>query len=114
MQTVDMAGERLNPKLFIKVFRDVIKISPARFLTLRIHPDRYKELYALADVPESIQLGFVPGMLGKMILKVNCVKPPLGTSDGITISQDKDTSPDQLVFLVHGIPEYIVVHLATS
>jgi len=114
MQTVDVNGARLDPKLFIKVFRDVCKLSPPRFLSLRLHPDRYKELYDLADVPESIQVGFTPGMLGRMILKVNCVKPPLGVSDGIIIIQDKQTQPDRLEFMIHGIAEYLVVNLATS
>ena len=114
MQTVDMAGVRLDSKLFIKVFRNVVKLSPPRFLSLRLHPDRYKELYILADIPESIQVGFVPGMLGKMVLKVNCIKPPMGVSDGITIIQDKQTQPDRLEFMVHGISEYVVVNLATS
>ena|ERR1700675_4804438 len=114
MQTVDVAGERLNPKLFIKVFRDVIKVSPARFLTLRIHPDRYKELYAFTDVPETILLGSVPAMLGRMVLKVNCIKPPSNVGDGITIIQDKGTQPDRLTFEVHGIPEYLVINLAVN
>jgi|ERR1700675_1259612 len=111
---IDMAGVRLNPKLFIKVFRDVVKLAPARFLTLRIHPDRYKELYALADVPETILLGSVPGMLGRMVLKVNCIKPPSSVGDGITIIQDRETPPDQLVFLIHGIPDMIIQNLAVN
>jgi hypothetical protein len=114
MQTVDMAGARLDSKLFIKVFRDVVKLSPPRFLALRIHPDTYKELYILADVPESIQVGFTPGMLGRMILKVNCIKPPLGVSDGIIIIQDVEVPTDRMIFEIHGIPEYIVTNLAIN
>ncbi len=113
MQTVEANGVRLNPKLFITVFRTVTKLSPPRFLTLRLHPDRYKELYALADIPESIQLGPVLGPLGKQILRVNCVRSPLGVSDGITVLQDKQALPDKLIFEIHGIPEFIVSGLAT-
>lgn len=112
MQTVDTNGARLNPVLFIKIFRDVVKLSPARFLTLRLHPDRYKELYALADIPESIQLGPVLGPMGRQITKVNCIRPPLGTSDGITIVQDNTALPDKLIFEIHGVPEYVVANLA--
>jgi hypothetical protein len=114
MQTVDAAGARLNPKLFIATFRAVTKLAPARFLTLSIHPDRYKELYGLADIPESIQVGPVLGPMGRQIMKVNCIKPPLGVSDGITIVQDKTAPLDQLVFSIHGIPEYSLVNLATT
>ena len=113
MQTVEANGVRLNPKLFITVFRAVTKLSPPRFLTLRLHPDRYKELYALADIPESIQLGPVLGPLGKQILRVNCVRPPLGVSDGITIQQDQGIPLDRLDIRIHGIPEFLVVNLAT-
>ena len=113
MQTVEANGVRLNPKLFITVFRAVTKLSPPRFLTLRLHPDRYKELYALADIPESIQLGPVLGPLGKQILRVNCVRPSLGVSDGITIQQDQGIPLDRLEFCIHGIPEFLVVNLAT-
>jgi hypothetical protein len=114
MQTVDLAGERLNPKLFIRIFRDVLKLSPARFLTLHLHQDRYKELYALADIPESIQIGPVLGPMGRQQMRVNCIKPPLGVSDGILVIVDSKTDPDKLEFSIHGIPEYRVVHLATS
>ncbi len=113
MQTVDASGVRLSPKLFIQVFRDVTKLSPARFLTLRLHPDRYGELYALADIPESIQLGTVLGPLGKRVFRVNCVRPPMGVSDGIAVTQDEKAPPDALIFEIHGIPEYVVRNLAT-
>src|SRR5271168_3058670 len=113
MQTVDLAGAHLTPKVFITIFRDVVKIAPARFLTLRLHTDRYKELYALADIPESIQVGTVPGMLGRIVPKVNCVKPPAGVNDGIMLIIDPKADPDKLEFSIHGIPEYRVVGLAT-
>jgi hypothetical protein len=112
MQTFDVSGQFLHPKLFISIFREVLKIAPARFLTLRIHPDRYNDLYKLADVPESIQVGTVPGMLGRMVLKVNCIKPPIGVSDGIQILKDPKADTTKLVFELHGIPEFIVIHLA--
>src|SRR5271169_1798971 len=108
MQTVDLAGARLDPKSFIKIFRDVVKLAPARFWTLRVHPSMYKQLYVLADVPESIQVGDTPGMLGRRITKINSIRPPQGVSDGITIIQDKDASPSNLFFELHGIPEYRV------
>jgi hypothetical protein len=113
MQTVDVSGQQLTHKLFIQVFRDVVKLSPARFLTLRIHPDQHRLLYGLADIPEMIMIGPVPAMLGKMVMKVNCVKPPQSIGDGITIILDQQTQPDRLVFCIHGIPEYLVVNLAT-
>lgn len=113
MQTVEANGVRLNPKLFIAVFRAVTKLSPPRFLTLRLHPDRYKELYVLADVPESIQVGPTLGPMGKQVWKVNCIKPPMGITDGITVVQDKQAHPDKLIFEIHGIPEFIVSGLAT-
>src|SRR5271155_696639 len=112
MQTVDTNGARLNPKLFISIFRDVVKLAPARFLTMRLHTDRYKELYALADIPESIQVGTVPGMLGRVVTKVNCVKPPVGVNDGIMLIIDPKADPDKLEFSIHGIPEYVVKNLA--
>jgi hypothetical protein len=109
---VDACGSRLTPKLFIQVFRDVTKLSPARFLTLRLHLDRYKELHDLADIPESIQVGQVPGMLGRMITKINCIKPPIGVSDGIQILIDCKADPSTMTFEIHGIPEMVVKNLA--
>jgi hypothetical protein len=112
MQTVDANGVQLNPKLFIRIFRDVVKLAPARFIILRLHLARYNDLYNLADIPESIQVGSVPGMLGRMVTKVNCIKPPMGVSDGIAIIIDSRMDPDKLEFSIHGIPEYIVKNLA--
>jgi hypothetical protein len=112
MQLSNAMGARLNAKLFINTFDLAKKIAPPRFLTLRLHPDRYKELYALADVPKSIQLGMVQGPLGKRIWKVNVITPPMGVVDGMDIKQDSETDPTKLVFEVHGIPELVLENLA--
>jgi hypothetical protein len=111
MQTIDMAGAQLTPKGFITIFRTVVKVSPPRFLTLRLHPDRYDDIYLMADVPESIQVGNVLGPMGKQILKINCVKPPLGVSDGITIVKDPKADPTKLVFELYGISEITVQNI---
>src|SRR6266478_2343536 len=103
MQTIDAEGAGLNPILFIGLYREARKLAPARFMTLRMHPDRYAELYKIADVPESIQLGVTPGPLGKMIMRVCCVKPPLGVSDGIAIEQVPEMETNRLEFCIHGI-----------
>jgi hypothetical protein len=111
MKTLDAAGAKLSPKLFIETFRTVKKEAPARFWNLRLHPDRYKELYMAADVPESIQLGVVVGPLGKPETRVNCIKPPMGVTDGIKIIQDSTADPGMLVFELHGIPEIVLQNL---
>lgn len=105
MQTVDCKGAKLSPKLFITIYTQAKKLAPPRFLTLKLHPDVYQSLFELADVPESIQLGIVPGPMGKQITKINCIKPPLGVSDGCTVVQDSTITADRLVFSIHGIDE---------
>lgn len=111
MQVYNCCGALLHHKLFIEVYGIARKMSPARFLTLRLHPDKYVELFKLADIPESIQLGPAPGRLGKQIIRVACIKPPMGVSDGMTVLQDDKVSPNKLVFEIHGIPELVVENL---
>lgn len=111
MEIYEASGEELTPTLFIKYYRQVCKVSPPRFLTLRLHPDKYKLLYSFAEVPESIQIGNVPGPLGRSIPKVACIKPPLGVANGMTITQDDKTDPTKLVFEVHGIAEVVIQNL---
>ena len=111
MQTFDAQGQALNPILFITIYRDAKKLAPARFMTLRLHPDMYAELYKLADIPESIQMGVTPGPLGKMIMRVACIKPPLGVADGIAIEQDPKMDPSRMEFCIHGILELAVENI---
>ena len=109
MQTFDACGAVFSPKMFIDIFQSVKKVAPPRFLTLRLHPDRYKDLFRMADIPMSIQLGNVPGPVpGRSVVRVNCIKPPMGVQDGITLVQDEEVDPTQLIFEIHGIAELIV------
>lgn len=108
MQTIQAEGGKFTPALFIKAYGMARKVSPPRFMTLRLHPDRYKELYAFAEVPESIQLGPVLGPLGRSLMRVCCVRCPIGVSDGIAIKEDPTCDISKLIFEVHGQPELIV------
>jgi hypothetical protein len=74
----------------------------------------YGSIYDMADVPESIQVGNTLGPMGRQVLKVNCVRPPMGISDGITIIQDGKADLTKLIFELHGVPEYMVVNLAAA
>jgi hypothetical protein len=112
MQVVDAQGARLDAKLFIASYLAIIKLAPARFLTLRLHPDVYKAIFALADIPMSIQVGNVPGPIGRQVLKVACIKPPMGVNDGITIVQDPKADPTKLEFLLHGVLAAVVENIA--
>jgi hypothetical protein len=112
MQTLYANGARLSAKLFIGYYAAAQKLSPPRFLTLRLHPDKYKELYALADIPMSIQLGATLGLLGRQEMRVCCIKPPLGVSNGVSVVQDEDADPTRIVFEIHGIAELVVEQLA--
>lgn len=112
MQVIDAGGAELSPILFITTFRAARKLSPPRFLTLRLHPNKYKELYILADIPESIQVGQVMGPMGRPEMRVTSIKPPVGVADGILIVQDEKADPTKLVFEIHGIPELILENLA--
>lgn len=111
MQILKMGGAKLTPKLFIKLYGDAKKLSPPRFMTLRIHPDKYNELYTIADVPESIQLGPTMGPMGRVVMRVCCVRGPVGVSDGIAIIQDPTCEKDKLYFEIHGQPELVVEEL---
>lgn len=111
MQIIKMGGEKLSPKKFIEIYGIARKLSPPRFMTLRLHPDTYNELYILADIPESIQLGPTLGPLGTHVMRVCCVRCPVGISDGIVINQDPKCDPTKLFFEVHGIPELVVEEL---
>jgi len=112
MQTLYANGARLSAKLFIEYFAAAGKLSPPRFLTLRLHPDKYKELFILADIPMSIQMGPTLGPLGRSEMRVTCIKPPMGVANGIAIAQDNTVDPTQLIFEIHGIAELVVENLA--
>lgn len=112
MQVIDAGGARLGAKLFISTYESIKKLCPPRFLTLRLHPDVYKAIFALADVPMSIQVGNVPGPIGRQVLKVACIKPPMGVNDGITIVQDPKADPTKLEFLLHGVLAAVVENIA--
>lgn len=83
-------------------------------MTLRLHPDRYKELYVFADVPESIQLGPVLLPLGRYGIRVNCIRPAIGIGDGITIREDVACPIDQMIFEIHGQPELVVKDIGNA
>lgn len=102
MQTINANGSKLTPKLFIELYREAKKLAPPRYLTMRLHPETYKDILILADIPESIQLGPTPGPLGKQIMRVACIRPPLGVSDGIAIQQDSEMSRGCIGFYIHG------------
>jgi hypothetical protein len=108
MQTINCAGAKFTPQLFIKLYAEARKLSPARFMTLLIPPNRYRQLYAFAEVPEAIQMGSTPGPLGRPIERVCCVKYPSGLGDGMGIKQDENMDKNSLVFSIHGQPELIV------
>ena len=108
----DAQGRHLTAMLFIEAFHEAQKLAPARFLTLRLTPDRYRELCECAEAPEVIQLGVTPGPLGKQVMRVACVKPPAGFEHGIAIEQDAKADPSKLVFEIHRIPEYELTNLA--
>jgi hypothetical protein len=112
MQVLKLGGKKFTPNLFIELFAEAKKLSPPRFLTLRLHPDRYAELYSFADIPQSIQVGPSAGPLGRNITRVNCVTPPLGVSDGIAIKEDPDCDMDKLFFEIHGQTELEVQGLS--
>lgn len=112
MQTLDMAGAVFNAHTFIKVYKEAKKLAPPRFLTLHMNPDMYRDLYALAEIPESIQLGPTPGPLGTIIMRVACIKPLLGVSDGISVVQDDKINVGRMIFTIHGIPELEVVNFS--
>lgn len=113
MQVVDANGGQLTELIFISAYRMALKTAPARFWTLRIHPNLHVALVDIADVPESIQMGPVPSRMPgkKPDTKICCVSPPNGVNDGITIIQDEKCELNQLSFEMHGIPEVVVVNL---
>jgi len=111
MQTIDANGAQLHMMLFLEFFHQARKLAPTRFLTLRLHPNRYRELQELAVAPEVVQMGETPGPLGRKILRVNCVKPPIGLGDGVAIEQSEEADPSKLQCLIHGVSELELVHL---
>jgi len=102
MIVLKMGGKKFSPKMFIDLYREMRKLSPPRFMSLRLHPDMYKELYAIADVPESIQLGPVLGPLGTVVMRVCSIRVPSGVSDGIAIKQDPACDAHSLFVEIHG------------
>lgn len=108
MQTIKCSGERLHPRLFIKIFAEASKLSPPRFMTLRLHPCQYKELHDFASIPETIELGTIVNPLGLPVTRVQCVRHPSSIDHGIAIKQDLSCDRDKLHFQVHGIDELIV------
>lgn len=112
MQVLKMEGKKLTPLLFIEMYGKAREIAPPRFVTLRMHPDRYKELYAIADIPEIIQLGPVLGPLGRTSMRVRCYRSSVGVVDGMSIKEDPTCDPGTMFFEVHGQVELQVEGLA--
>jgi hypothetical protein len=111
MEVVKLGGEKFSNRVFIQLYARARKLSPPRFMSLRLHPDRYKDLYGFADLPEIIQLGSTLGPLGRRIDRVCCIRYPSGLGDGMAIKQDPTCDPDKLYFEVHGQPELVVEEL---
>ena len=111
MQTINCAGALFTPQLFIKLYAEARKLSPPRFMTLRLHPDRLKELDAFSSLPETIQLGNTVGPLGKSVLRVCCIRNPSSLGDGIAIREDSACDLDKLYFDIHGNPELLVENI---
>lgn len=111
MQVLKLGGKKFTPTLFIELYAEARKLSPPRFMTLRLNPTRYQELYSFADIPESVQLGPVVGVLGRPLMRVCCVKLPSALGDGIAIKQDDTCDMDKLYFEIHGQPELVIEEL---
>lgn len=111
MRTLDASGAKLNALLFIEAFETAKKLAPARFLTMRLHPDRWGDINRYAVIPQSIQVGDTPGPLGLHVTRINCIKPPLGVSDGIVVKVDDKADPDKLYFSIHGVLEFVVLNI---
>lgn len=112
MQTIDAKGAILTPGMFIDIYHQARTLAPPRFLTLRIHPDRFGDIYVMADTPESIQLGEVPGQKpGSTIWRVACIKPLSSVYDGIAIKQDDKMDKTKLEFQIHGVVELVVENI---
>lgn len=111
MQTLNAGGAPFTAGLFIDTYTKAAKVAPPRFLTLRLHPDLYLELYKMADIPMSIQLGHTLGPMGRKDMRVACIKPPMGVAQGILILKDPKADPTKLVFEVHGLPEFILENI---
>lgn len=114
MLVIDAGGESLNSLLFISVYHKARELAPPRFLTLRLHPDRYDDLCRLSVIPESIQMGPTPGPVGRIVYRVACIKPPMGVTEGIAIAQDPKIDPAKLIFEIHGISEMIVENIGNA
>lgn len=112
MQTINANGSKLTPKLFIELYREAKKLAPPRFLSMGMHPDTYKELYALADIPESVQLGPTAGPIGTSVMRVCCIRPPLGVSDGIVVLQSAEMDRGKIEISIHGQVELIVENIS--
>ena len=115
METIDANGARLTVPLFIKAFKAAKKLAPARFLTLRVHPDvwlRFGQEHE--EHTEIVQVGTFTGHLGKQITRVACVAAPNGLGDGVQVNQDKEADPTRLEFQIHGATELEVVGLAAT
>ena len=113
METIDANGARLTVPLFIRAFKAAKKLSPARFLSLRVHPDAWERFSAEHEgLTEIVQIGSFTGHLGKRITRVACVPAPNGLGDGVQVNEDKEADPTRLEFQIHGATELEVVHLA--
>lgn len=112
MQTFAAGGARLTLAMFAEAYRAARKLAPARFLTLRIHPQTFITLKADCEqVSEIVQIGEQVGHLGKKIIKVACVKAANGLGDGVTVNLDEQADPSKVEFQIHGTTECELVHL---
>lgn len=108
MRTTSFNGATFSPHLFIHAFDEAAKVAPARFLTLRVHPARYKELEDYASLPKAIQMGVDFGPLGSSVMRVLCVNYRTDVVGGVKIMADSTVHPSTLIFDLYGNPELVI------
>src|SRR5438067_2005955 len=112
METIDANQQPLGVPLFIKAYRAARKIAPARFLTIRIHPELFAQFNREhAELTEVVQVGSFTGHLGKPVTKIACVPAANGLGDGVIVKEDLQMSTSRLEFQLHGVTELEIINL---
>lgn len=112
MQTLDCKGSPLRLGLFIRAYQEALRLSPGRFLTLRIHPDTWHTIVADAEeITHVVHSTEILGPLGRRLIKVACVPAPKAIGEGVTVAQDKEIDRRTMVFEIHGAPELEVINI---
>lgn len=120
MIQIDAANSVLSNAVFAQAYRATIPgLADAKHVTVKIHPNRLKELHAdTDDLSDIVEVGTFPetridGTV-KSTTRIIAVPNTIHPASGAELLADPDADPSTVLFQVNGIPEVAIINLQLS